>query len=186
MSNISRDKLVAEQLIREHVRKQLKSKIEAEKLMESKLRVAIRKILREAETGTEEPSEFTGINVLASLLKKIIPTIEDDYKMLTTSPDHRESFRNHILYAVKNSLRPIEITGAVEKTAENTVFEFDAHSLLSEKLTIDLDASDDEEFIDIEEEEPDDFVSIDDQNETGRNFAAATFKKIEKKCAGPT
>ena len=38
-----------------------------------------------------------------------------------------------------------------------------------------------DEFIDIDkEEEKDDFVSIEDQNETGRNFAAETFKRVEK------
>ena len=38
------------------------------------------------------------------------------------------------------------------------------------------------EFIDVDstEEDVDDFVEIDDQNETGRNFAAVTYKKIEK------
>ncbi len=38
------------------------------------------------------------------------------------------------------------------------------------------------EFIDIDlmKPEEDDFVEIDDQNETGRNFAATTFKKVEK------
>ena len=38
------------------------------------------------------------------------------------------------------------------------------------------------EFIDIDKEksEGDDFVELEDQNETGRNFAATTFKKIEK------
>jgi hypothetical protein len=180
MNHISREKIMAEQLIREHVRRQLKSKLKAEMVMENKLRLAIRNLIREAETGTEEPSDFTGINVLASLLKKIIPSIEDDYKMLTTSPDQRESFRNHIIYAVKNSLRPIEITSAVGKANENLVLEIDPQLLLAEKMTIDLDASDDQDFIDIEEEEPDDFITIDDQNETGRNFAATTFKKIEK------
>ncbi len=45
---------------------------------------------------------------LADLLEKIIPTIEDDYKMLTTSEEQRESFRNHIVHAIKNTLRPIE------------------------------------------------------------------------------
>ena len=37
------------------------------------------------------------------------------------------------------------------------------------------------EFIDIDpDEDTDDFVEIEDQNETGRNFAATTFTKVEK------
>ena len=39
------------------------------------------------------------------------------------------------------------------------------------------------EFIDINTDgsaDQDDFVELEDQNETGRNFAATTFKKVEK------
>ena len=37
------------------------------------------------------------------------------------------------------------------------------------------------EFIDIEDADEDDqFVELDDQNETGRNFAASTYKNVEK------
>ena len=60
--------------------------------------------------------------------------------------------------------------------------------LLYEKIKIDLDPEDDGtesvegEFIDIDSDsqEDDGFVQIDDQNETGRNFAATTFNKVEK------
>jgi len=84
MKKFNRDKLIAEQLIREHVRKRIRKQISSKNIMEEKLRTAVRRIL-EAETGTEEANENTGINVLADLLKKIIPTIESDYKMLTSS-----------------------------------------------------------------------------------------------------
>jgi hypothetical protein len=180
MKNINRDKLIAEQLIREYVRKRIVNKRSSQNLAEQKIRSAIRKLL-EAETGTEEANKNTGINVLADLLKKIIPTVQDDYSMLTTSPEQRESFRNHIIHAIKNSLNPIE---AVE---ESVLYEIDP-SYLSEKLSIDLDPEDDAgenvegDFIDIENGEQEETfgVGLDDQNETGRNFAAETFKAIEK------
>ena len=178
---------MAEQLIREHVRKRISKTIKEKTLKENVLRTYVRKLL-EAETGTEEPSEFTGINVLAALLEKIIPIVEDDYKMLTTSEEQRESFRNHIVHAVKNSLRPIETATDAEQIPENFQFEIDT-DFLAEKMKIDLDPEDPDagsvegEFIDIDDgtDEADTFgAGLDDQNETGRNFASDTFKKVEK------
>ena len=182
---IDRNQIVAEQMIRAHVRKRIKAQVLQEYAQEKQLRKAIRRMILEAETGTEEPSGFTGINVLADLLKNIIPTIADDYKMLTTSEDQRQSFRNHIIHAVKNALRPIEVNNKAEDVAENIVYQID--KTLLEKVTMVVDDEEDEsvagEFIDIEDGEAadeDDFVKIADQNETGRNFAAITFKAIEK------
>ena len=196
---INRTDLIAESLIREHVRKRIQDKLEKTRIAEVSIRHAIKKILiQEAETGTEEPSEYTGINVLANLLEKIIPIIEDDYKMLTTSVEQRESFRNHIVQAIKNSLRPLETVDAAEKKTltvpENQVFDIALGRLLSEiilqeKVVIDLDPQTDGEeeksiegeFIDIDSDSKDEeFVELDDQNETGRNFAAATYKQVEK------
>ena len=192
MTILDRKTIVAEQLIREYVRERLQTRITEMAKNEAKLRASIRQLLiTEAETGTEEPSTYTGINVLADLLKNIIPTIQDDYMMLTTSKEQRDSFRNHLVHAVKNSLRPIEVTAQAEETeemGESVVFEIDA-DVLTEKVSIDADVDEPgldapesaDEFIDIDkEEEKDDFVSIEDQNETGRNFAAETFKRVEK------
>ena len=187
---INRDTLVAEQLIREHVRKRILQNLNQANIQEQKLREAIRILIREkTETGTSEPSTYTGINVLADLLKAIIPVIGDDYKLLTTSDEQRESFRNHIIHAVKNSLRPIEVNNAVEDMAENAVFEI-ARGLLKELVQVDVDEEPgsenaetlEGEFIDIDDgaEEEEEFVQIKDQNETGRNFAADTFNQVEK------
>ena len=184
--NISRKQIMAEQLIREHIHQKIKEKLKTQEVFESKLRKIVRTLILEAETGTDEPNTFTGINVLADLLKNIIPTISDDYKMLTTSDQQRESFKNHIIHAVKNSLRPIEVNNAAEDVRESLIFEYDEKSL-SEKVSMIVDdeeeAAVEGEFIDIEAGEvsdEDDFVTITDQNETGRNFAAVTFKAVEK------
>ena len=187
MTIIIREQFIAEELIREHVRRRISLKIRQQNLGENRLRGVIRKLL-ETEAGSDEPSTYTGINVLAALLEKIIPIVEDDFKMLTTSPEQRESFQNHIMHAIKNSLKPIEVATQAEDMPESFVFEIDAN-LLNEKLQIDLDPQDDDkeeesvegEFIDISgDDEDDEFVQLDDQNETGRNFAASTFKKVEK------
>jgi len=187
MKTIKRDEMIAETLIREHVRKRITTQMSKKYIFEQKLRKVI-KILLEAETGTAEPSTYTGINVLADLLEKVVPIIEDDYKMLTTSEEQRESFRNHIIHAVKNSLKPIEAATSAEDLPENFEFEISKKHLF-ERMKIDLDSEDDMvdpetvegEFIDIDDEvEGDEFVELQDQNETGRNFAATTFKKVEK------
>lgn len=187
MKTINRTDLIAETLIREHVSRRIRKKLSEQYEKENKLRGIVRRLL-EAETGTEEPSQYTGINVLASTLEKIIPVIQDDYKMLTTSVEQRESFRNHIIHAIKNTLRPLESAekADTESLPENFYFEIDEEVLL-EKVVIDLTPEEDEienvegEFIDIDDgAEEDDFVELDDQNETGRNFAADTFKKVEK------
>jgi hypothetical protein len=184
---INRNELIAEELIREHIRKRITLKLEQQRLAEEKIRKVVRQLI-EAETGTEEASRSTGINVLADLLEKIIPTIENDYKMLTSDKEQRDSFRNHIVHAVENALRPIEAANQGEEQKENIEYEIDKDTLL-EKISIDLDPQDDGkekqsiegEFIDIDNDgEEDDFVKLEDQNETGRNFAATTFKKVEK------
>ena len=188
MTTINRKQILAEELIREYVRGKIISKVKSNRIAENKIRKAIRTLL-ETETGTEEASTNTGINVLADLLEKIIPTIENDYKMLTSSSEQRESFRNHIVHAIKNSLRPIEVATDAESTKipENFVFDVNMEVLLEQiKIDLDPDNSDESvsgEFIDIDSKdksETDDFVELEDQNETGRNFAAISFKKVEK------
>ena len=153
---IDREQLIAEELIREHVRKRIALKLDQQRLAEDRIRKVVRQLI-EAETGTEEASRSTGINVLADLLQNIIPTVEDDYKMLTSSKEQRESFKNHIVHAIENSLRPIEANTQGEKKTENIEYEIDADTLL-EKISIDLDPQDDGkeaqsiegEFIDID------------------------------------
>lgn len=188
MSTIKREEFITEQTLRKFIRQRISNKLESRQLAEGRLRKVIRSLIQEAETGTEEPSTYTGINVLADLLKNIIPTLEDDYKMLTTSEEQRESFRKHIIHAVQNTLRPIEVFKDAEAQKENITYEFDS-SLLKEEIEINIDDEDEEgeavkgEFIDIEDEEvvgDEEFVKIADQNETGRNFAATSFKSVEK------
>ena len=185
---IDRNQLIAEELIREHIRNRIALKLEQQKLAENKIRKVVRQLV-EAETGTEEASRSTGINVLADLLQNIIPTVEDDYKMLTSSKEQRDSFKNHIVHAIENSLRPIEANTQGEKNTENIEYEID--KALLEKISIDLDPQADGkeaqsiegEFIDIDNDGKDDneeFVELEDQNETGRNFAQASYKRVEK------
>ena len=144
------------------------------------------KDIKEAKTPDNDPAphQSTGINVLEDLLKKIIPQIEDDYKLLTTSEEQRESYRAHIVQAVVQTLTPVELNNDAPDKAP-------AQELDEE---IDIDISDDEEderFIDIrsdkeksaeeeeEEEDPRDSFGIEGKDTTGRNMAYTTFKKVE-------
>jgi hypothetical protein len=140
--------------------------------------------LHEASVPDNEPTpnKSTGINVLEDLLKKIIPVLQTDFKLLTTDPAQRESFRAHIINAVIDALTPAEANNEAGKS------EAEAEAL-EEAIDIDIGEEDEEKFIDIrtdaekaEEEEPedprDDF-GVNGADETGRNVAYNAFKKIE-------
>ena len=128
------------------------------------------------------PNKSTGINVLEDLLKKIVPVLEMDYKQLTTSSEQRISFRAHIINAVISTLTPADLnTDAGDEAAE---------SLNEQDIEVTLDDVEDDKFIDIRtdaeksaDEEPvdpkDEFGSGVEGDETGRNMAYSSFKKIE-------
>ena len=75
-------------------------------LQETRLRKIIRQLLNEGDISDMHPHRSTGINVLEDVLKKMITTLRTDYKRMTTSKVQRESFRAHMISAVKKSLAP--------------------------------------------------------------------------------
>jgi hypothetical protein len=196
------------ELIRE-VRKEMKLRKliseSLEKIFVSNIKEATSQILQErelrkvlvgviAEAGAEVvPHRSTGINVLEDLLKKIIPTIEQDYKKLTTSPEQRDAFKSHIVNAIQNSLAPLraaeEAGEPVMDIDEDINVDLAAADDLGMEMPDELDAAnidaDEEKFIDIDSDGvPDDVDSDIDAPQTGdmtgRNFAENTFNKIEK------
>ena len=180
-----------EDLLRENVRALIslvKKKNKNTQSEDQRLRAIIREFLqhelKEAKTPDNDPAphQSTGINVLEDLLKKIIPQIEDDYKLLTTSEEQRESYRAHIIDAVVKTLTPVEVNNAAPNK--------EAASELDEEIDIDIKDEDDDMFIDIDpdsgkdeeeevEEDPRDAFGIEGKDTTGRNMAYTTFKKIE-------
>ena len=154
---------------------------------EAVLRGYLRQYLKEsAATQDNDPSPHrsTGINVLSDLLKKIIPVLEDDYKILTTDADQRSSFRAHVIHGVKNSLAPLQATDDVGPDA-------DISNQLEEDVGVTVGGGDeDERFIDIaddggdtgEELSPEEefATGLSGQDLTGRNMAYSSFKKIER------
>jgi len=143
-------------------------------------------VMTEAATADTDPTpnKSTGINVLEDLLKKIVPVLQDDFKLITTEEGQRKSFRAHIVKAIVDTLTPVaantEAGGGAGESRE-----------LEEEIDIEVGDEDDEKFIDIRtdaekaaEEEPDDprddfGTGLEGEDQTGRNMAYMTFKKIE-------
>ena len=182
MSKLNRHSLLAENIIREHIRKRIKTSHAEKLLVENKVRQLIQNILKEADSDIA-PHESTGINVLEDVLKKIIPILEQAYKRLTTSAEQRTSFRNHLIQAVKNTIKRGEALPGEEVAAESMDYEFDPS--LFEDIVVNVGDEEGEdlaqgEFLDIESDDEVDDFTIAGEDETGRNFAQDTFDKIEK------
>tara|TARA_Y100000593_G_scaffold82646_1_gene155399 strand:- start:1393 stop:2226 length:834 start_codon:yes stop_codon:yes gene_type:complete len=176
-------------LIRYVKQKRLAEEKEFKQLLSQLIEHEIKTVMNEASVADVDPTpnKSTGINVLEELLKKIIPILETDYKSLTTNKEQRVSFRSHIINAVVNTLTPARInTDAGEDAAE------DEESLQEVEVTVgDKTPESDDMFIDIrtdaekaadvEETDPrEEFGSgIEGADETGRNMAYESFKKVE-------
>ena len=173
-----------EKRLRKLIRKGIKLYMEGKLNKENRLRQVIRELIPEVaktDVPDAQPHRSTGINVLEDLLRNIIPTIEDGYKALTSDKDQRDSFRAHILNAIVNSLKPVAVVADLPKSDE---------PLEEQDLTIKVDAEEGDEDLDKfipvrdidmpQEEEEEDTFSIEGADETGRNFAAITFNKVEK------
>ena len=104
-----------EKLLREFVRKTFVNKMLQEQkrllLQEQQVRAYVRSLINEvAEEKSKtvifegkdqaKPHPSTAINFLRDAFRKLIPNLEKDYKLLTTSEEQRESFKNHYLAAM--------------------------------------------------------------------------------------
>jgi len=191
-SQMNEEELQLRQVIRNAIKlhKENKTKeFKKNKLEEQHLRYIVKKLIMEA--SDDQPiHDNTGINVLEDLLKKIIPVVQTDYKIMTTSEIQRKSFRAHILNAIQNSLKP-ELYRK-EETPPG------APKLQEKKVKIDLDAKeqlDSSKFIDIfdtkgkKAKEEEDAKTPEARlgaglekhglDSTGRNMALQTFRKVD-------
>jgi hypothetical protein len=189
---IDRHAFANELLLREHIRNAIKVVLERKKQKnmevlqeEEKLRTVIRElILTEAAAsgGTPEtPHRSTGINVLEDLLKKIVPILEQEYKILTTNEEQRQSYRAHILNAAQNALAPeiaIKDAGTPGDEELNEV-EVDVGDAADEDAFIDVRGEDTPEAED-EMTPEEEFGQGLDGDVTGRNLAYKSFQKVEK------
>jgi hypothetical protein len=139
-----------ERVLRENIQAVIKF-VKQKKLNEEKeLRSIIRSMLDQELSMLNEsavadtdpaPNKSTGINVLEDLLKKIIPVLEVDYKILTTSEEQRMSFRSHVINAIVNSLKPVEVNNEAEPEPVQEEINID---IVDDEANPDLD-----KFIDI-------------------------------------
>ena len=181
-----------ELLLRENIRELVslvKEKNKKSLRDERRLRVIIREFIdyelkegKQTPDNDPTPHNSTGINVLEDLLKKIVPILEDDYKLLTTSQEQRQSYRAHIVKATSDTLKSVELNNDAPRNQD-----------LEEEIDIEISDEGDEKddmFIDIrsdkeraadegEEEDPKDTFGIEGEDTTGRNMAYTTFKKIQ-------
>ena len=153
-----------------YVSQRLKSDIDRYR-DEFRLRECVRKLIL-TEKEEVPPHRSTGINVLQSLLKKIIPIIKTDFKSLTTDAEQRDSYRSHITNAIINTLAPIELSDEADRELK--------------EVEINVDDVDVDKFIDIgdkslesPEEEEEKFETLPGKDLTGRNIAMQTFEKID-------
>ena len=175
---------------------------------EKVLRQVIRKLIREGDISDVHPHRSTGINTLEDVLKKAIPTLRMDFKRLTTDKKQRDSFRAHIIRAVADAIKPMEANdqylqggGGTPSSLldeplgnlEEESTEVDDEMLAAlEEQDIEVDITGDELAIDDEEKkipvEDDDQPSpeedfgtgLEDMDETGRNMAFTSFKKVSQ------
>ncbi len=194
---IDRNTLIQEAMLRKHISKLIRKNKELyqeEKLDSLHLSNYVKQLISEVKVEDEVPNELTGINILEDLLKKIIPTIETDYKMLTTDKAQRDSYRAHMVTAIQNALIPSDVRKNAETDEESPEVGVESEAVISEvdvnvggqvapgEPDIDLDNAEDA-FIDIKnpkKQKKTAFMDLPHQDVTGRNIALKTFEKIEK------
>ena len=204
---ISRKKIIEEQTFRKFIRMKLKKALVETKNKENGLRLVIRRLLKEGDLSDTHPHRSTGINTLEDVLKKSIPTLRVDYKKLTTDEKQRKSFRAHIVKAVLDALKPEEVNAAYlqggegggssllsEPTGDEGGVEDEELDLEDEELEAleeveveveDEELEDEDKKIPVEDDdEPspeEDFGGgLEGMDETGRNHAYTSFRKISQ------
>ena len=162
--------------------------IENSQRKELLIREIIQKLIIEAEaTGgsPESPSDITAMNFLKNLLKNIIPSLEEDYKELTSNKKQRVSFRVHVLNAAENLLNNLDADPeSLDNVNDGDLEEVTVKVQDDEKpegfIDIYGDDKDDGEDEDLSDEEM--FAKgLEDRelDKTGRNAAFTSFTKIK-------
>jgi len=173
--------------IREGIIKKKKERLQEQfkqALNKNKLRSIIKNILlaEATDVNTDTPNRSTGINVLATTLKLVVPIIKQGYEQLTSSPGQKKSFRAHVIQNAINTLVRVDLTtgsneerrmgdeereevvmpdnpevAADEVEVEEPVEEPLAEDVVVEQEEEDIEVEvggDEDKFIDIEEPEP--------------------------------
>jgi len=192
-----------ESIYNEQLRKIVRSVImeEKEKMLneEKQLRNFIRQIL----TEDDAPTKSTGINKLIDVLKIILPTIESSFKTLTTRAEQRESFKQHYVKSIIDTLAPQDAIrdaaggespsmlggSALEEQEIDVKVEDDEDPIKADPMGIELEPEDDEDKVKIARDggtvlkDPEggktdiSFPTIPGLDETGRDQSVDAYKK---------
>ena len=198
--------IVAEKIYRNRLRKDLmniksailaenKKTVIAEKIYRAKIRSDLKMILEKKETVKYSS---TGLNALDDLFmnSNLLTTIENGFNNLTTSQEQRTDYKNHVIQAIINLFRQMDVTTdkvEVETLSESIkrLFEEEDPDLTINVMDDDLpedkivgpEKRDREEQQEAAEDDPADenATSIDPEKDvTGRNRAATAVSKVEK------
>jgi len=182
-----------ERVLRENIRHLIRHVKQKRLSEEQQMRKLVRKLIKyellqekSGVPGVEPtPNKNTGINFLEDLLKRVIPSLEDDYKRLTSSAEQRKSYRAHIINAIINTLAPARLNddaGQGDPLQEDIEVDMGEEGpVADEEKFIDIDGSAKEEEPTPEESEEEEFaVGMEGENATGRNVAYRAFKQIQQ------
>ena len=165
---------------------------------EKRLRKVIRSLLKEEEG---QGDESTGISYLRRDLKKIIPELEGGYKALRSKKEQRDSYRAHIIGALKDIILRGDTNFNAKSDGDGIADGVNAPVDAGLNEEIDVKIADSEDFpdpekkLDIGREKPEELQSMEDDNEeseelddfsiegedkTGAAAALTSMKQIEK------
>ena len=120
-------------------------------------------LMKEAsDVTTDTPSRSTGINVLATVLKLVIPILKQGYEQLTTSLEQKISYRAHIVQNAINILIRVDMTTGSD---EEPRLGDEEHELQAPETGLEGElppGEDEDEFPDIEVEDEEDEIVTED------------------------
>ena len=202
---IDRQQFLDELKLREQIRRAIsiigerKQNQQTQMLSEEKrLRRVLRKLLKEEEG---QGDESTGISYLRRDLKKIIPELEGGYKALRSKQEQRDSYRAHIINALKDIILRGDTNFNAKSDGDAIADGVDAPISTGLNEEIDVKFGDAESFpdpekkLDIGREKPEELQEPEDDNKeskelddfslegedrTGAAAALTSMKQIEK------
>ena len=202
---IDRQQFLDELKLREQIRRAIaiigerKQTKQTQMLSEEKrLRKVIRRLLKEEEG---QGDESTGISYLRRDLKKTIPELEGGYKALRSKKEQRDSYRAHIISALKDIILRGDTNFNAKSDGDALADGVDAPMDAGMNEEIDVNFGDAESFpdpskkLDIGREKPEELQAVEDDNEenkelddfsiegedkTGAAAALTSMKQIEK------
>jgi len=167
---IYKEQIQLRQIIRKVIIQEMREK-QSMITEEKQLRDLIRHLIKEIDN----PTKSTGLNKLIQALKIALPTIESSYKSLTTNKEQRESFKQHYLKAIIDTLSPQD---AIRSASGGESVGLLGGSALEEQEGEDVNVNIEEDptdlSADIEEKET-------DQEQQINKDAGVTLKDIEGK-----